>query len=462
MNLRLISARVIHEVTNGRSLTESLDTALSLIKDARDKALVQAICYGVCRYYSRLDIALSFLLTKPMKAKDSDVHALLLVGLYQLMEMRIPDYAAVTETVNAVDGLQKQWARALVNAVLRSWIRRKTEIEEKMAEEPESVFAHPNWWITHIKKAWPNVWETILEANNVLPPFALRVNERRLTREAYLQKLKVKEMEASILPETRSGIILNTAVPLDELPGFTEGDVSVQDGAAQLAAELLELAPKERVLDACAAPGGKLTHILEIEPNLSYVAAIEKDKNRLLSIEENLTRLGHHHCHPRANGDPFKIDSRFHGNDSNDDDLVFKVHLICKDAKDTTWWDEKPFDRILLDAPCSASGVIRRHPDIKLLRQPTDIKKLAKEQLQLLTSLWPLLKPNGLLVYATCSIFPEENEQVIHQFLQSQPDAKEEKIEATWGITSQYGRQILPGMHQMDGFYYAKIRKIKS
>jgi len=423
--LRYLAARVIDEVTDGHSLTDCLEAQLASIHHVRDRSLIQAMCYGVCRFYSRLDIILSYLLKKPLKTKDSDIHALLLIGLYQLMEMRVPPHAAVAETVNATDKFKKPWARGLVNAVLREYLRQSDEIQEKIKEEEEAFYAHPAWWIEAIRTAWPAHWQHILEANNSHPSFALRVNQQHLGREKYLGSVS-----AHIMPQTQQGIILEIPTSIDKLPGFSAGDVSVQDGAAQLAAELMELKSKLRVLDACAAPGGKLTHMLEIEPSLLMVA-VDKEPARISSIKENLLRL------------------------------KLKASCICQDvSKVEAWWDKQLFDRILLDAPCSASGVVRRHPDIKLLRQPSDIKSLAKEQLHLLTSLWPLLKPGGLLLYVTCSIFLEENVEVVRQFIASHADAQEDIIHADWGLACTYGRQILPGMHEMDGFYYARLKKL--
>lgn len=429
-NLRYLAARVINEVSDGHSLSDCLDKTLNSVKDPRDRAFIQAVCYGVCRYYTRLDVILSYLLQKPMKAKDSDVHALLLVGLFQLIEMRVPPHAAVAETVEAADKFKKSWARGLVNAVLREYLRTQTQINEKIQQDAEALYSHPEWWIKQIQQAWPQYWEKILEANNAHPPFAIRVNQQQLAREEYAEKLFAEEMIVQSIPQTQNGLILLTPVATENLPGFEKGTVSVQDGAAQLAAELLDLEPEQRVLDACSAPGGKLTHILEIEPDLTAIVALEKDATRIASIHENLKRLN------------------------------FKANVVCADANDVEdWWDGERFDRILLDAPCSASGVIRRHPDIKLLREESDMAALAEEQLQLLEALWPLLKPNGLLVYATCSIFPAENTELVQQFVLNHEDAQEEPIQAEWGIQTAIGRQILPGMHNMDGFYYARLRK---
>lgn len=431
-NLRLFAARIINDVTEGRSLSDALTTSLPSLKESRDRAFVQALCYGVCRFYSRLDVILSHLLKKPMKAKDSDLHALLLVGLYQLMAMRIPEYAAVTETVNATEQLNKPWARGLTNAVLREYLRRRQAIDDEIKSDAEAEFAHPEWWLEALETDWPTEWQAILTANNAHPPFSLRVNQSRLTREDYKLALQAKGLSATDIVETSHGIMLSEPVSVEELPGFSAGDVSVQDGAAQLAAELLLLEKGQRVLDACAAPGGKLTHIREIQPDLAAVFAIEKDATRIPSIKDNLARLKQ------------------------------QATIICDDAADVqSWWDGKLFDRILLDAPCSASGVIRRHPDIKLLREREDIEAFAEEQLHLLVSLWPLLAPGGFLVYATCSVFPQENSEVIKDFLSTQADAQEDKLVVEWGLPCAVGRQILPGMHAMDGFYFARLKKEK-
>jgi len=423
-NLRLTASEIILDVTNGRSLSDCLAKILPAIKENRDRAFVQAICYGVCRFYTRLDVVLSHLLQHPMREKDSDVHALLLVGLYQIMEMRIPDHAAVAETVNATQKLNKPWARGFVNAILREYLRQREQLDKKIEKDEEALYAHPDWWINHIRESWPTEWQAILAANNEHPPFALRVNQQKISREKYLEKC-----EATIIPETLTGIILNEPTLAENLPGFSTGEISVQDGAAQLAAALLQLKPHQHVLDACAAPGGKLSHMLEIVPDLSVIA-VEKEASRLSAIQENLSRLN------------------------------MQAECIHADVSQVeTWWDGKYFDRILLDAPCSASGVVRRHPDIKLLRCPSDIPAFVFEQKKLLASLWPLLAPGGLLLYATCSIFPEENTEVMEDFLALHQDAKEEVITASFGLKCSVGRQILTGMHHMDGFYYALIKK---
>jgi 16S rRNA (cytosine967-C5)-methyltransferase len=429
VNPRLIAARIIDDVTSGHSLAEILPTQLDTIKDPRDRAFVQALCYGVCRYYTQLDIVLCHFLQKPMQEKDSDVNALLLVGLYQILIMKTPPHAAVSETVNAVEALDKPWARGFINAILRECLRQEKEIPAIIASEEEAKYAHPEWMISEIREAWPQHWEAILEANNQHPPFSLRVNQQLDNVDNYLKQLQEKELTAQRFTYAPHGIVLDKPCSVDELPGFAAGHITVQDGAAQIASTLLQLQPNLRILDACAAPGGKLTHILELEPT-STVIAVESDKSRMTLIQDNLRRLNQ------------------------------TAKCICADAADVkTWWDNEPFDRILLDAPCSASGVIRRHPDIKLLRAPSDISALQEEQYHLLINLWKTLAAGGLLVYVTCSIFPDENVAIIKTFLEDHKDASEDVITADWGLPLDFGRQILPGMDNMDGFYFACIRK---
>lgn len=429
INLRMLAARAVYQVlTHGKSLNESLSEALSRTRDPRDQSLLQAICYGVCRWYYRLDALAHALLEKPLKLKDQDIHCLILVGLYQLTDMRIPPHAVVDETVSAAKVFKKPWATGLVNAVLRSYQRSAAELNEKMQQNLVTLYAHPQWIIDHVQKNWVLEWQSILTANNQRPPFALRVNLQQISREQYLEKLTANKMNARIIPETKAGVILEQPVDVEDLPGFLIGEVSVQDGAAQFAAELLELEPGQRVLDMCAAPGGKAAHILELESNIDLVA-IDRDEKRLQDVRNNLARL------------------------------QLLATCICADAGNNEWHEGQIFDRILLDAPCTASGVIRRHPDIKILRRATDIAKLVHEQKRLLHAAWSLLKPGGLLVYATCSIFPEENVAVLQDFLSSHADAREEKIQQDWGKACAIGRQILPGMHDMDGFYFARLSR---
>lgn len=425
---RLIATDIIHKVLIGHSLKEVLNDTFK--KQSSDKAFIQAMCYGVCREYPTLKTLLSLLLKKPLKNKDKDIESLLLLGLYQLKEMQMPDYAVVTETVEVATLLKKVWAKSLINAVLRNFLRQRASLESLLVKQDTARFAHPEWLIERIKKDWPHEWMNILHENNQHPPLACRINSLVITREDYIKQLEKENLKAVIIPETENGILFESPLAVSELPGFLSGEISVQDGAAQLAAPLLDLTSDLRVLDACAAPGGKLTHLLQLEPHLKKIVALDKEKKRIDLIQENLNRL------------------------------ALKAECIASDAALTNeWWDGQLFDRILLDAPCSATGVIRRHPDIKILRQNEDILQLKKEQLRLLNALWPLLSPLGILLYCTCSILKDENQDVINDFLKMNSNAKEMSLSVSWGMPMSIGRQILPGMHHMDGFYYAKLLK---
>jgi len=428
---RAVAAHVLVQVVDGgRSLTDALPECMKTIQDARHRALIQEISYGTLRWYYRLDGLLGQLLRKPLKKKDADLHCLLLTGLYQLDQLAMPQRVAVNETVQATRSLNKQWASGLANAVLRGYQRQSAELEKAIAEDVIARYAHPGWIIELLKADWPDNWQDIVAANNARPPFSLRVNQQRLSRDEYLDKLSEQQLTAKPLKFLSYGILLEKPVPVDMLPGFSDGYVAVQDGAAQLVPGLLALEPGQRVLDACAAPGGKTAHILETGVELAGLTAIDIDSRRLNRVAENLLRLG------------------------------LQADLVLGDASDPDqWWDGHHFDRILLDAPCSATGVIRRHPDIKLLRKPADITSLASRQAQLLQTLWPLLTPGGMLLYCTCSVLQEENSGQIEHFLMKQPDAVESVIDAGWGRACKYGRQLLPGENDMDGFYFACLRK---
>ena len=430
-DVRAGAARVLVQViSDGRSLSDVLPAAAQQLADPRQRALLQELCYGTLRWYYRLDALLQRLLKNPIKQRDADVRCVLLVGLYQLDQLAMPQRVAVNETVQATHALNKQWASGLVNGVLRNYQRQAAELEAGVAAEFVSGYAHPAWLIEQLQFDWPNDWEQILTANNARPPFSLRVNRQRITRAEYLETLAGQSLGANLLKYTSSGVQLDKPVPVDVLPGFSEGYVSVQDGAAQLAAGLLDLAPGQRVLDACAAPGGKTAHILESQADLAMVTAVDIEPRRLTRIEENLSRLSLH------------------------------ASQIAGDvAAPSAWWDGKRYDRILLDVPCSASGVIRRHPDIKLLRKPGDITKLVSAQARLLQAMWPLLSSGGMLLYCTCSVLAVENSQQIAAFLETQEDAAEVKIDAVWGRECQHGRQIFPGENEMDGFYFACLTR---
>jgi len=386
------------------------------------------LCFGVCRHYFQL-AALADILVKK-RPKETEVFVSILMGIYQLHFQNRPDYAVVKETVDVLTALKTIWAKGLVNAVLRNYCRKQPELLNAMEQNEAFQYNHPTWLIHRIKKAWPDDWQAILKANDEHPPMTLRVNARRESVKNYLKRLQNHDIHAEALSHSPEAIKLTTPCSVHLLPGFDDGDLSLQDEAAQLAVALLDLKPGLRVLDACAAPGGKTCHMLEKEPELRELVALDVDSKRLQRIHENLTRL--------------------------------KLHatLLTGDARQKeAWWDGVLFDRILLDAPCSATGVIRRHPDIKLLRTEKDIASIAAVQHELLLSVWPMLSPGGLLVYATCSVMPEENDQQIRRFMTIQKDAILLTKEGQVGRHTAHGLQILPGQHGMDGFFYSLLRR---
>lgn len=429
LTARTAAAQIIGQILRQQGSLSSLLPATQARLPESERPFLQELCFGTLRWQPRLDTFLQRLLDKPLRGKDSDIQALLLLGLYQLTQMRVPDHAAISETVEAARPLKKPWATKLINGVLRRFQREREELERQLQTHPAYATSHPTWLLDQLQRAWPDQIEQIVAANNAHPPFTLRLNTHKVAREAYLADLATRDIAAQPAPYSPVGLTL--AQPRDprQLPLFDEGLISVQDEAAQLSAGLLELEAGQRVLDACAAPGGKTGHILESAPDLEVVA-LDADERRLARVRENLTRL--------------KVTAR----------------ILCGDASQPAgWWDGQPFDRILLDAPCSATGIIRRHPDIKVLRNPADITKLAQLQGQLLDSLWPLLKPGGILLYATCSVMPEENTQVVEAFLNRQPAATCDLLDVPWGIAQPCGRQLLPGVDGHDGFYYARLRK---
>lgn len=431
MNPRLAAARALAAVLNGKaSLGSSLPPLLDRV-EPRDRGLAQDLAFGTARWQPRLALLADKLLQKPFKAADRDVEALLLVGLYQLLHTRIPAHAAIGETVACVDKLKKSSLKGLLNAVLRNAQRDHETLFAELERDPVLHTAHPRWLQKRLKADWPEHWQAICTANNEHPPLILRVNRRHGSRDDYLAELRGNGIEAEPCAFSRDGIRLLQPCDVKTLPGFMEGRVSVQDEAAQLAADLLDLAPGQRVLDACAAPGGKTCHLLEAQPQLSEVIALDLEPSRLARVQENLERL------------------------------QLKATLIAADGRDVpAWWDGQPFQRILLDAPCSATGVIRRHPDIKLTRQADDIAALAQLQGELLDALWPTLEVGGVLLYATCSVLPQENSDNIAAFLQRTPGARELDIAGTFGLKQAHGRQLLPQADGHDGFYYAKLIKI--
>lgn len=430
MNPRLAAARALAAVLAGKaSLASSLPTQLERVSD-RDKGLVQELAFGTARWQPRLSALALALLSKPFRKADQDVEALLLVGLYQLLYTRIPAHAAIAETVGCATALKKPWAKGLLNAVLRRAQREAETLLPTLEKDPVVLTAHPRWLQKSLKAFWPDDWLAICEANNSHPPFTLRVNQRVTSRDAYLAELLDCGIAGQATPFSKDGITLATACDVTALPGFADGAVSVQDEAAQLAADLLMLEPEQRVLDACCAPGGKTCHILESQAQLREVVAIDLEPQRLDRVKANLERL------------------------------KLKASIVAGDARAVDqWWDGQVFQRILLDAPCSATGVIRRHPDIKLTRQTDDIAALAQLQGELLDALWPTLAENGILLYATCSTLPTENTEVIAAFLQRTSDAQELPFQAACGKAQPHGQQLLAQVGGHDGFYYARLIK---
>ncbi len=425
MNTRAVAAQVLERVLfTGASLTAVLSEPAPENLLPRDRAFVQSITFGVCRWYWQLEYLLRRLASRPIK--DHDIEALALVGLYQLTRMRVKPHAAVAETVAAAKA--KPWAKPFLNGLLRNFQRQREHLMNELERHESVRHSHPAWLIDRFRADWPADVERILEANNASPPMTLRVNRQRIARQDYLTLLARAEMPGQPGEYSEDAVILEIPRPTQDLPGFADGLVSVQDEAAQLAASLLQPETGQRVADVCAAPGGKALHILESYPGLREVVAVDASDERAELIRANLARLG------------------------------FRASVRVGDAADlTTWWDGEPFDRILLDAPCSATGVIRRHPDIKLLRKETDLAELSRQQHTLLMSVWPALKPGGRLLYATCSSLQAENDAVIEAFLREQHDAIVAPIDESWGRPTAYGRQILAGDHGMDGFYYARL-----
>lgn len=423
---RALAARSLVEVAvDGRSLTAALE---ALPRTTVQRNLVQELVYGGLRHWHALSALASTLQTKPFRGRDEDLRALLLLGLYQLRHLDMPPALAVAATVEASAALDKAWAKGALNAMLRRYLRERDRLEDGLTADIEANFNHPRWLLESLQNDWPQHWTAIAQANNARPPMSLRVNLRQTTRTAYLDRLRDKKLAGHALAFNDSGIVLERPVPVQDLPAFDQGAVSVQDGAAQWSAPLLDLAAGQRVLDACAAPGGKAGHILEAAE--VELLALDVDPARLARIEQNLARL--------------KLNAR----------------VQCGDAgAPATWWDGHRFDRILLDAPCSATGVIRRHPDIKLHRRARDIDALAQTQARLLAALWPLLAVGGKLLYVACSVLARETHLQIERFVGAHTDAHALALDIAHGERMPYGTQILPGAGEMDGFYYACLHK---
>jgi len=428
-----VAAEIVDAVVSqGQSLDAAIATNEQRISP-NDRSLLRMLAYGTLRHYWQLQDWIAKLLDRPLKRRDSVVQALLCIGLYQLNDTRIPDHAAVSQTVEAARQLRRPKLAGLINACLRRFQREN--VAAIAATSEEARLNHPQWLIDMLQHDWPDDWEAILVANNERAPMWLRANVSRNSATEYQERLAKADISAELLPAVPDSLRLTEARLVDELPGFHDGDASVQDAAAQIAARWLLAKTRGRILDACAAPGGKTGHLLELGGGEIAVTAVERDATRIESIDENLNRIGQ------------------------------SATIIAADASKTKeWWDGRPFDGILLDAPCSATGVIRRHPDIKLLRRASDINALSELQSTLLDALWPLLRPGGYLLYTTCSTLTAENHELIGRFLEGRAEAVEDDVLPNNNIRDLMrrracGYQVLPATAGLDGFYYACLEK---
>ncbi len=432
--LRATAAQIVDAViSSGQSLDRALDNHESRVAE-NDRSLLRMLCYGVLRYHWHLQGWIDALLTQPLKARDSIVNALLALGLYQLSDTRIPDHAVVSQTVEAVRHLRRPKLAPLVNAVLRRFLRDR--FSEQAPSNDEAIFDHPQWLIDSFKADWPDDWQALIAANNDRAPMWLRVNTLHGTAKDYLARLRGAGMDAELCAAAPQAIRLAEPQSVDKLPGFADGHVSVQDAAAQLAAPWLLEDLQGRILDACAAPGGKSGHLLELAGDRIELTCIDNDAARLARVTENLERL------------------------------AFNATKLLADAsKPEEWWDNALFDGILLDVPCSATGVIRRHPDIKHLRRSADVSALAATQVAMLVAVWPMLAAGGRLLYVTCSVLAAENEEVVARFLRKNDDARQLNVLHNNNIRDLMrdkacGFQVLPGTAGLDGFYFACLGKV--
>jgi 16S rRNA (cytosine967-C5)-methyltransferase len=434
---RAAAAEVVDRVlVAGRTLDRAFDQIVDDAWPSRDISQIKAFSYGALRWHHRHRLIIASLLKRPLRSRDSVLEALLSVGLFQLTHSRQPPYAIVSATVEASRELKRAQAAGLVNAALRRFEREREELLAAANEHDEGHFSHPQWFVNRVRRDWPAAWRSLLKAGLEHPPLWIRVNRQRIRRDDYARRLQ-REMniDPHRLPGFEDGLLLDRAVTVSDLPGFEQGLVSIQDAASQLAADLLAPRPGMRVLDACAAPGGKAGHLLERVQGEMELVAVDVDVARIAMLEENLQRLGH------------------------------TARVITADVLRTDQWADGPsFDRILVDAPCSATGVIRRHPDIKFLRREGDIPSLAERQREMLEKLWTVLKPGGRLLYATCSVLEDENTAVVKSFLARQRDAR--VIHPLAGAVLDTvvdlpgpGYQLLPGAANTDGFYYALMER---
>ncbi len=428
---RLVAARAAAAVLDrGRALDEALAEGLERLDQARDRALARRLSHALMRDWPAANFLITQLVDRRPARRDRLVHFILAVALVELRQQREPARAVVHSAVESAARGGLDHLRGLVNAVLRSYQRRQCELEAAMPADPVHRFGYPGWLIERIRSDWPQDWEAILDAGNASPPLWLRVNRRGWSIDEARRALSDAGLDARVVEGLPDALVLDQRVAISQLPGFAEGKLSIQDGAAQASVEYLQLEPGLRVLDACAAPGGKSAHALERAA--VDLTAVEIDPRRLERVRATFGRLG------------------------------LSARVLLGDAVEPqNWWSGLPYDRILIDAPCSASGVIRRHPDIRWLRRPGDLEELVRVQAQMLDALWPLLKPGGMLVYATCSILQAENEAQAQRFLEQHADARTVHFPSLPGTARTHGRQILPGERGMDGFYHLAVERLR-
>lgn len=420
-NARFSAVRAVSQVLIGHSIRVS-DYGQGL--DQQQKAFAHQLAQGTINALPRLNGLLSQLLSKPIKAKEAEVHAILLTGLYQIEYLRTPDHAAVNESVNLAKKLKKTWAIKLINGCLRRFIREQDKLRQNLSTA--STASHSEWMYQMIAEQWPEHAAKIIEANNHAGPMCLRVNRSLLSTDEYLKKLTAADVSGTRSQQAPECIRLDQACAVEKLPGFNEGWISVQDEAAQLAAPLLAIQPGQRILDACSAPGGKACHLAESYPN-SFVIARDVSSERLLMVKQSISRLG------------LKVD--------------------IQELSEAQRSERECFDHILADVPCSGSGVVRRHPDIKTLRLQSDLAQFQRQQLNILQDLWPKLKIGGTLLYVTCSIFEQENDQTVRRFLKQEKQASVDTIRNSWGYATEFGRQLIPKREGSDGLFFCRLQK---
>ncbi len=425
-----IAAHAVNQVLLGRNLTLALPTALAAFPQAtpQQRGAAQDLSYGTLRFYGEVDAYLVQLLAKPLS--DDRIHSILLVALYQLLHDKADAFTVVNQAVQAVSLLKrpaaKAWAKGLVNAILRNFLRQKETLASSLANNEMATYSYPQWWINKLKRQYPLHWQGMLLTGNTHPPMTLRVNRKKISLADYQQLLARQDIAATCL--AGQALVLSKPVAVEKIPGFSDGVVSVQDYGAQLAAPLLDLKPGLRVLDACCAPGGKTGHILEL--GCTDLTALDADPSRLLRVQSNLARL------------------------------QLQAQVIAGDAASSDWWDGVPFDRILADVPCTASGIVRRHVDIKWLRREADVASFVAQQARILPNLWRMLAKGGKLLYVSCSVFNEENQGQVDTFLQNNADATQLAVDSIAGADklTQLNGQLIPSVAH-DGFFYALLQK---